>query len=65
MKLPKRIIARRLKVEILGLGRVMAGDNTNLEVRLDKSIALEVGSHFALPEGGMRVDFGVVTGVIE
>jgi elongation factor Tu len=44
---------------------VMPGDNTNLEVRLDKSIALELGSHFAVREGGKTVGSGVVTEVIE
>jgi elongation factor Tu len=44
---------------------VMPGDNTNLEVRLDKPIALEVGSHFAVREGGKTVGSGVVTEVIE
>ena len=44
---------------------VMPGDNTNLEVRLDKPIALELGSHFAVREGGKTVGSGVVTEVIE
>jgi elongation factor Tu len=44
---------------------VMPGDNTSLEVRLDKPIALEAGSRFAVREGGKTVGSGVVTAVIE
>ena len=31
---------------------VMPGDNARIEVRLDKPIALEAGSRFAIREGG-------------
>jgi len=44
---------------------VMPGDNARVEVGLDKSIALEAGSHFAIREGGKTVGSGVVTAVIE
>jgi elongation factor Tu len=44
---------------------VMPGDNTALAVSLDKPIALEAGSHFAIREGGKTVGSGVVTEVIE
>lgn len=44
---------------------VMPGDNTELAVSLDKPIALEPGSHFAIREGGKTVGSGVVTEVIE
>jgi elongation factor Tu len=44
---------------------VMPGDNTQLEVYLDKSIAIDVGNHFAIREGGKTVGSGVVTQVIE
>jgi elongation factor Tu len=47
-----------------GVQMVMPGDNTNLEVRLDKPIAIEVGSHFAVREGGKTVGSGLVTEVI-
>jgi elongation factor Tu len=40
---------------------VIPGDNTQLEVCLDKPIALDVGSHFAIREGGKTVGSGVVT----
>jgi elongation factor Tu len=42
----------------------MPGDSTTLVVSLDKPIALESGSHFALREGGKTVGSGVVTEVI-
>jgi elongation factor Tu len=44
---------------------VMPGDNATLRVSLDKPIALEAGSRFAVREGGKTVGSGVVTEVIE
>ena len=44
---------------------VMPGDHTRLEVNLDKPIALEAGSRFAIREGGKTVGSGVVTEVID
>ncbi len=44
---------------------VMPGDHTRLEVNLDKPIALETGSRFAIREGGKTVGSGVVTEVID
>jgi elongation factor Tu len=44
---------------------VMPGDNARVEVGLDKPIALEAGSHFAIREGGKTVGSGVVTAVVE
>ena len=44
---------------------VMPGDHTPLDVSLDKPVALEVGSHFAIREGGKTVGSGVVTEVID
>ncbi len=44
---------------------VMPGDNARVEVGLDKPIALETGSHFAIREGGKTVGSGVVTAVVE
>ena len=39
----------------------MPGDHTPLDVSLDKPIALEAGSRFAIREGGKTVGSGVVT----
>ena len=44
---------------------VLPGDNARVEVGLDKPIALEAGSHFAIREGGKTVGSGVVTEVLE
>lgn len=44
---------------------IMPGDNAALLVSLDKAIALEVGSHFAIREGGKTVGSGVVTAIVE
>jgi elongation factor Tu len=43
----------------------LPGDNTTLVVELEKPIALDVGHHFALREGGKTVGSGVVTEVLE
>jgi elongation factor Tu len=48
-----------------GVDMVMPGDHTPLHVSLDKPIALEAGSRFAIREGGKTVGSGVVTQVIE
>ncbi len=48
-----------------GIEMVMPGDHTPLDVNLDKPIALEAGSRFAIREGGKTVGSGVVTEVIE
>lgn len=47
-----------------GVEMVMPGDHTALDVSLDKPIALEAGSRFAIREGGRTVGSGVVTEVI-
>jgi elongation factor Tu len=44
---------------------VMPGDNARVEVILDRPIALEAGSRFAIREGGKTVGSGVVTEVAE
>lgn len=44
-----------------GIELVMPGENTCLFITLDKPIAIEKGSHFAIREGGMTVGSGVVT----
>ena len=48
-----------------GVDMVMPGEHTALDVNLDKPIALEAGSRFAIREGGRTVGSGVVTAVIE
>jgi len=48
-----------------GVEMVMPGDNANLTVKLIVPVALEVGSHFAIREGGRTVGAGVLTKVIE
>jgi elongation factor Tu len=48
-----------------GIDMVMPGDNAAVTVRLDKPVALEVGSHFAIREGGKTVGSGVITEVAE
>lgn len=47
-----------------GVEMVMPGDNTRVEVHLEKPIALEVGSKFAIREGGKTVGSGVVSDLI-
>jgi elongation factor Tu len=44
---------------------VMPGDNARVEVSLDRPIALEAGSRFAIREGGKTVGSGVVSEVLE
>jgi elongation factor Tu len=48
-----------------GVEMVMPGDHTPINVDLDKPIALEAGSRFAIREGGKTVGSGVVTQVID
>jgi elongation factor Tu len=48
-----------------GVEMVMPGDHTSLDVSLDKPIALETGSRFAIREAGKTVGSGVVTAVID
>ena len=44
-----------------GVEMVMPGDNVNLKVNLIVPVALEVGSRFAIREGGRTVGAGVIT----
>ena len=44
-----------------GVEMVMPGDNTEIDVKLLSSVALEEGLHFAIREGGQTVGKGVVT----
>jgi elongation factor Tu len=47
-----------------GVEMVMPGDNTRVEVCLEKPIAVEPGSRFAIREGGKTVGSGVVSDVL-
>jgi elongation factor Tu len=48
-----------------GIEMVMPGDNAAVIVSLDKPVALDIGSHFAIREGGKTVGSGVITEVVE
>lgn len=48
-----------------GVEMVMPGDNSNLEIELITSVAVEEGQRFAIREGGRTVGAGTVTGIIE
>jgi elongation factor Tu len=48
-----------------GVEMVMPGDNVNMHVKLIIPVALEVGSHFAIREGGLTVGAGVITKISE
>ncbi|MFH0820183.1 MAG: elongation factor Tu [Candidatus Peregrinibacteria bacterium] len=48
-----------------GAEMVMPGDNVKLKVSLGKSVALDVGTRFAIREGGRTVGAGVVTKIIK
>jgi len=48
-----------------GVEMVMPGDNVNLKVKLIVPVAIEVGSRFAIREGGRTVGAGVITKIIE
>ena len=47
-----------------GLEMVMPGDNVNLKIRLIVPVGLEVGSRFAIREGGRTVGAGVITKIM-
>jgi hypothetical protein len=48
-----------------GVEMVMPGDNVNLTVELIVPVALEIGSRFAIREGGRTVGAGVITKILE
>jgi elongation factor Tu len=48
-----------------GVEMVMPGDNARVLVELDRPVALEAGSRFAIREGGKTVGSGVVSEVLE
>ena len=48
-----------------GQDMVLPGDNVLVEVQLDKSVALDVGHHFAIREGGRTIGSGVITELVQ
>jgi elongation factor Tu len=48
-----------------GVEMVMPGDSVNLKVKLITPVALEMGSRFAIREGGLTVGAGVITKILE
>ena len=48
-----------------GVEMVMPGDSVNLEVELIVPVALEMGSNFAIREGGLTVGAGVITQILD
>jgi elongation factor Tu len=48
-----------------GIDMVMPGDNAAVTVSLEKPVALETGSRFAIREGGKTVGSGVIVDVLE
>ena len=48
-----------------GQDMVMPGDNVVVQVDLEKSVALDVGHHFAIREGGRTVGSGVITNLCD
>jgi len=48
-----------------GVEMVMPGDNVNMVVQLDKPVALDKGSKFAIREGGLTVGAGVITDIVQ
>jgi len=52
------------EVAFTDVDMILPGDNATVDVSLDKPIALEAGSHFAIREGGKTVGSGKVTEVV-
>ncbi|KJV63349.1 MULTISPECIES: elongation factor Tu [Ehrlichia] len=48
-----------------GVEMVMPGDNINIEVSLDKPVAIDKGLRFAIREGGRTVGSGIITEILE
>jgi elongation factor Tu len=48
-----------------GIEMVMPGDKAAVAVNLDKPVAFDIGSHFAVRKGGKTVGSGVITEVAE
>jgi elongation factor Tu len=47
-----------------GVEMVMPGDRTTMTVELGTAVALEMGSRFAIREGGLTVGAGVITKIV-
>ena len=47
-----------------GVEMVMPGDNATVRVNLEKRVAFDIGSRFAIREGGKTVGSGVVTEIL-
>jgi elongation factor Tu len=47
-----------------GMKMVLPGDNARVAVSLDKPVAIDIGSHFAIREGVKTVGSGVITEVV-
>jgi elongation factor Tu len=52
-------------IELDGVEMVMPGDNAELMIELNKAIALEERSRFAIREGNRTVGAGIVTQIVE
>ena len=48
-----------------GVEMVMPGDNVNMKVELISPVAMEVGSRFAIREGGRTVGAGAITEILK
>ncbi len=48
-----------------GMDMVMPGDNAAVNVHLDKPVAFDLGSRFAIREGGKTVGSGVITALVD
>jgi elongation factor Tu len=48
-----------------GVEMIMPGDNAEVSINLIQPVAIEVGSKFAIREGGMTVGAGVVTKILD
>ncbi len=48
-----------------GVEMIMPGENANVSIMLINPVAIEVGSKFAIREGGMTVGAGVVTKILD
>lgn len=61
----QKVVFLRAKPPRTFLPLVMPGDNANIEVNLEKPIAIETGNRFAIREGGKAVGSGVVVEVLD
>ena len=51
------------EAELVDIDMVMPGDNAQMKVKLEKAVAIEAGTRFAIREGGRTVGSGIVTKV--